>query len=383
MSSAHADTFHLKSGGSLEGKLLNADETPRRSYRIKLTAGGDLTLGANDVRKVVKLSLRQQQYQASLNELPDTVDAHMKMYQLCKKHSLTRERQFHLEQVIRIDPNHEQARSLLRYRRKRDGTWGKLEDIKKSEGKVKWKGKWVTEKEAKLAELTEQRKQQQIEWKKKIKRWRGWLSDSSRQNKAYAAFNSIDDPLAVAPLVELFRTDKNPRLRELLAEVLGEIGTPAAARALVDAAKQGGSREADDLRVMCVRILKRNKLHGVAPSFLPDLRSASNARVRRAGYAIGELGNESMLLPLIKALQTQHITEVGGRGNGGITARNGQFSVGRTKPKKVPVWRENKEVRDALAKLTDAPDFRYNQVKWLEWYARKSTPPSLDLRRDP
>lgn len=381
-SPAQADKFLLKSGGSLEGKLLNADESPRRSYRIQLATGGDLTLATNDVRKVEKLSLRQQQYKAALNSMADTVDAHMKMYELCKKHSLTRERQFHLEQVIRIDPKHERARSLLRYRQKPDGTWGKLEEIKKSAGLVKWKGKWITEKEAKYAELAEQRKQQQIEWKKKIKRWRGWLSDGSRQNKAIAAFNSIDDPLAVAPLVELFWDDKNPRLRELLAELFGRIGTPAAAQALAGAAKLGGTPDADDLRVMSVRILKRNKLHGVAPSFLSELRSASNARVRRAGYAIGELGDESMLLPLIKAVRTKHIVEVGGRGNGRINAGNGQFSLGRTKPKKVPVWRDNKEVRDALGKLSDAPDFGYNQGKWLEWYARKNTPPSLDLRRD-
>ena len=111
-SPAQADKFLLKSGGSLEGKLLNADESPRRSYRIQLATGGDLTLATNDVRKVEKLSLRQQQYKAALNSMADTVDAHMKMYELCKKHSLTRERQFHLEQVIRIDPKHERARSL-------------------------------------------------------------------------------------------------------------------------------------------------------------------------------------------------------------------------------------------------------------------------------
>ena len=377
----HADTIHLRSGGTLEGKVLNADESPRKSYRIRLDRGGDVTLEVSDVRKVEKLTRLQSQYRQMLQKMPDTVEAHMKMYELCKKHSLQKERQFHLQQVVRIDPDHEKARSLLKYKRTPDGGWAKVEEIKESAGFVRWKGKWVTPEEAQRAELAEQREAQQIEWKKKIKRWREWLG-GRRQSQALAAFKSIDDPLAVKPLVEVFTKDNNYAVREMIAEILGEIGTPAAAKALANAAMQGGGEDGTELRLLCVRILERNNLRGVASSFVPYLRNANNAYVRRAAYAIGELGDESMVLPLIKALKTKHIKLVGGAGDGRINVRNGAFSVGQSKPKKVPYWRDNKEVRDALAKLTDAPDFGYSQGKWLEWYHRKNTPPSLDLRRD-
>ena len=105
-------------------------------------------------------------------------------------------------------------------------------------------------------------------------------------------------------------------------------------------------------------------------------------RVRRAGYALGVLGDQAIVLPLIKALRTKHTTYVGGRGNGNINAGTGGLSVGRTKPKKVDEIRNNKEVLSALVKLTDN-DFDYNQQRWLDWYLSQTTPPNLDLRRDP
>ena len=123
-------------------------------------------------------------------------------------------------------------------------------------------------------------------------------------------------------------------------------------------------------------------MHGVAPAFVPSLRSSSNGEVNRAAYALGELGDESVVLPLIKSIRTRHIKLVGGKGNGRINAGNGGVSMGQTKPKKVPYWENNKNVLDALAKLTKAPDFGYDQGRWLEWYRRMKTPPYLDLRRD-
>ena len=81
----------------------------------------------------------------------------------------------------------------MKYKRTPAGGWAKLEEIKEAAGFVRWKGKWVTPEEAQQAELAEQRESQQIEWKKKIKRWRDWLGDRRKQNKAVASFKSIDD----------------------------------------------------------------------------------------------------------------------------------------------------------------------------------------------
>lgn len=378
----HADTFHLRSGGRLEGNLINPNEQPRNTYRIRLETGGDVTLEARDVSKVVKPTREQLVYRNTLKTMPDTVESHMKVYELCKQLSLTRERTFHLEQAIRIDPDYAPARQLLKYKQKSDGSWAKLEEIKEEAGLVRFGGKWVTQEEARLAELREQREEQQITWKKNIKRWRGWLGDRGRRSKALAAFNAIDDPLAVEPLVKMFQSDGSIAVREMIAEILGRIGTASATKALAQAALRGNSDAENDLRFLCVRLLQKNNRRSVASGFIPELRSSDNAIVRRAGYAIGELGDESAVLPLIKALNTNHTKLVGGKGNGNINAGSGGLSVGRTKAKKVNVSRSNKEVRSALVKLTNQ-DFEYNERKWLAWYQSKNTPPNYDLRRDP
>ena len=151
---------------------------------------------------------------------------------------------------------------------------------------------------------------------------------------------------------------------------------------LARVAMRGGNEQENELRLHCIRQLKKNNRHGIAPSFVSELQSKDNVRVRRAGYALGVLGDQAIVLPLIKALRTKHTTYVGGRGNGNINAGNGGLSVGRTKPKKVDEIRNNKEVLSALVKLTDN-DFDYNQQRWLDWYLSQTTPPNLDLRRDP
>ena len=119
------------------------------------------------------------------------------------------------------------------------------------------------------------------------------------------------------------------------------------------------------------------------PGFVGHLRSPNNTLVRRAGYALGELGDDAVTLPLIKALRTKHTQLVGGQGNGGINARNGGVSVGRTKPKKVDRYLKNKEVLNALVKIVGKDHGGYDQERWLNWYLARSTPPNLDLRRDP
>ena len=380
--SSLADTFHLKSGGTLKGKLLNAEEKPRKSYRIRLDKGGDVRLATRDVTRVQQESAKDLQYQSMLKEMPDTVDAHLNMAKFCKTQRMETERKFHLEQVLRLEPDHEHVRAVLKYKRAPDGSWAKIEEIRAAKGFVRHKGKWVTKEQALREEMAEKRAEQQIEWKKRIKRWRDWLGNSRRSSKGLAAFKSIDDPLAVAPLSEMFWEDENINVRELIAEQLGKIGGPSAAQVLARAAMQGGDRSTNELRRLCVRILRRSKMRGVASGFVPSLGSSSNSEVNRAGYALGELADESVVLPLIKALNTTHIKLVGGQGNGRINATRGGVSMGQSKPKKVPVSRENKDVRDALVKLTDGVDFGYNETRWLQWYAAKRTPPQLDLRRD-
>ena len=378
-----ADTFRLSSGGEIQGQLLNADEQPRRSYRIRLAAGGDVTLDARDVKQVVQPSANQQRYLDLLKQMPsDSAAMHWMMAEQCTKLSLPRERTFHLEETIRHDPNHEKARLALKFKRKEDGSWAKLEEIKAEAGLVRRNGRWVTKSEAELADAADERRHAKLDWQKKLRLWRNWLKHPKRRQKALDAISSIEDPLAAEALIKMFWSENNIALRELLAEVLGRLPSGRAATALAKAAMLGDSEAENDIRLHAIRQLDKNNRRSVASRFVSALRSNDNVQVRRAGHALGVLGDDAVVLPLIKSLRTKHTRLISGPGNGGINMRNGGLSVGRSKPKKVSEFRNNKEVLSALVKIT-RQDFGYDQRKWLNWYLSRSTPPKLDLRRDP
>ncbi len=48
-----ADIFMLHNEGQVRGQLVNADESPRRSYEVRTPGGGQLTLDATQVKKIV------------------------------------------------------------------------------------------------------------------------------------------------------------------------------------------------------------------------------------------------------------------------------------------------------------------------------------------
>ena len=50
---AAGEVFVLSNGGRVEGELLNADEKPRTSYKIKLASGGQLSFEASQVKQVL------------------------------------------------------------------------------------------------------------------------------------------------------------------------------------------------------------------------------------------------------------------------------------------------------------------------------------------
>ena len=251
--SAPAETFQLRSGGRVEGRLLNADERPRKTYHIRLLAGGDVTLDAKDVAKVVQPTPAKRQYLDLLKRMPsDTAEMHWKMSEACAKWNLSRERKFHLERAIELDPDHEQARRALKYKKQPDGSWATIEQIRTAAGQIKYNGKWMTPAAARIAEAKEEQKATEIAWKKKLRMWRGWLRDGGRRKEtALEAIEAIDDPLAAKPLSEMFWSDSSQDMRFLIADVLGRIESGVAMGTLAKAALDGDNKNDNEVRLLC------------------------------------------------------------------------------------------------------------------------------------
>ena len=145
-SSLNADTFQLSSGSTLSGKLLNPDQDPRINYQIE-TPFGKVTLDGKQVIKVTSKPLVLQQYEASVASLPDTVEAHLDMANKCKAVNLLEQHDFHLQQVLRLEPDHAVVRQKLGY--VRVGTEWRREDVlMRQQGYIRHGGRWRTVQES-------------------------------------------------------------------------------------------------------------------------------------------------------------------------------------------------------------------------------------------
>jgi len=126
--SVRGDTFILKDGRQIEGELLNAEQTPRMTFVVRTGAGIQLTLKADQVARVETKSLAERKYEEYVKLMRrDSPEDHWKMAEWCRKSGLDELRTFHMEQVLKYDPNHADARRGLGYSRL-DGKWVKPEE---------------------------------------------------------------------------------------------------------------------------------------------------------------------------------------------------------------------------------------------------------------
>ncbi|MEM7316776.1 MAG: hypothetical protein AAF497_26890, partial [Planctomycetota bacterium] len=112
---ASADLLILKSGGRIEGTVLNPDEEPREKFVVKLDTGGRVTLGVDKIGKFVPATEAQRWYRRNLAKMPPTAKANFKLAVESGRRGLKAERKFHLQETIRLEPNHKDARKLLGY----------------------------------------------------------------------------------------------------------------------------------------------------------------------------------------------------------------------------------------------------------------------------
>jgi len=382
---AFADVLTLRPDGRIEGQLLNPDRQPEEAYRFRTDDGVDLTLAPKQVKRLILDSPAERRYREYLPRMPATAEGNWKMAEWCAKHKLSRRRKFHLEQVIELDPNHEKAHRLLGYVQV-EGEWTLPADRMRQRGYVRHRGDWMLPQEKTLAESSQQYDAAVTQWKNDLKMWMGWLR-GRRHDEAIAKIEAIDDPLAAGAISELF-SKSNAVVRLMYVEVLDRLRTETSVMALVRAALEDSVEE---IRLASLDSLRRYGGIQAVPAFTERLRSSDNELVRRAAVALGQVGDQRAISPLIDALVTEHKQKIGGgnpgaigigfgdprSGNGGNTLSAG----GRPIIRKAHV--KNREVLDALVSLTDQSNYQlqYDKESWRNWYADQTTPRGINLRR--
>lgn len=153
-----ADTVHLKSGGTVDGSIVEKND---KSVTIK-TKFGVQTISMADVAKIEAKAAPEEEFKKRRGSVAaNDAKALFDLYLWAKSEGLKNQATQVLRDILKIDPDHENARTLLGYV-KFDGKWvsekekQKLEADsvraeKEKQGLVEYKGEWMTpaEKEAK------------------------------------------------------------------------------------------------------------------------------------------------------------------------------------------------------------------------------------------
>ncbi len=374
-----AEVLVLKSGGKIHGDWLNPDQSPRKSYLFRVAAGGQLTIAGEQVDRVLQLTLAEQRYAKFLPNMPDTIEGQWKMAQWCKKNGLEKQRQTHLEAILKADPEHVEARRGLGFSR-RDDRWIKTDEYMREQGFVRYRGSWRLPLDVQREQQKKSVEEVEKKWRHDLKIWRGQIG-KRRGAGALERISSVRDPFAAPAMAYLLDNESNPQLKEAYIGALATMNSSVATSALV---KHSLEQRDERIRDLCRDALKRRGGRASMHSFIKALSSSENYRVNRAAAALASVGDRNAVLPLIDALVTTHKYKVGGGGAGMTTSfGNGGsgLSTGGNKPKIVTQLYQNRAVLAALVVLTDGANLGYDKAAWRRWYTRSTAPAGLTLRR--
>jgi hypothetical protein len=379
-----AEVVQLRSGGRVEGTILNPDESPRTKYVIETASGARITLDAPVVKQVLRRSPDQEEYARIRPTFPDTAEGHWELAQWCTQRRLFNERQHHLEKVIEHDPAHAESRRLLGYQLK-DGQWQTQADIMLSRGYQLYEGQWRTPQDVSIRERRKNREAAEVEWAINLRRSHKALtgSDAARAAQAQEQILAASDVHAAPALVELLKKEQLQPIRKLLVDALAGNRSGTATAALMECAVKDADRE---IRERAIDALLARKHPDMVRQLAEALQSNDNAEVNRAAGLLAALDYETAISPLIDALVTTHKQQINtnqGQINAGFSpGRGGGLSFGGRGPKVVRYPMQNPDVLSALVDLSGGQNFDYDKRAWRAWYANTLRVEAVNIRRD-
>jgi hypothetical protein len=170
---ARAEVFVLKSGGRVEGEFLNPGREPGSAFELRTDEGLRLSLGEDLVHRVIVKSDVEKEYEAAALTMGSGVDDHWAMAEWCKDAGLVSQRKRHLAEVIRLEPDHKEARTALGYSLY-GHKWMTQEEYLNSRGYVRYKGSWWTRQNMALDIAGQEHEEAVKKWRRQIKIW--WTS---------------------------------------------------------------------------------------------------------------------------------------------------------------------------------------------------------------
>ncbi len=429
---ASADYIILRSGGEIRGELLSdPNQRPSRPSGIKsktagaaekggpaergeivsirTLSGATVAVGQREVESIVRRKMILEEYESLRRAAPNTVEAQWDLAEWCRQKSLPKERESHLRTVVALDPDHVAAHRGLGHMKDRQGQWATHDEVMLSRGYVKHKGKYILPQELELLQQDERTSEAEKAWFKKVRTWHLWLEGdrADRQAEALTQLRAVQDPDAVPALSKYFTAAPNEDQRMLYVEILTRIFGDKPVTQLV---QQSLWDESQAIRKAAVAGVRQKDASKALPFYLRALKSGYNIIVNRAGDALGQLGNDTVVPQMIQALVTRHVyTELVPDGGIGATTGGGmvpgqpvlpanidlllaagqlpqgvrvEYPGAPVRMKEITYEKDerNASVLEALNALT-GQDFGYDEVAWRKWFNAQHNSPGAKKKK--
>ena len=394
------DRVKLRSGSGIDVRLIDEMKTENRSFVIFETEnGGIVKLDQKYVSTVLAQDADQRRYAKMRDELPVNVEANWEIINWCKSQTRGRTKfkdqiQYHLENIIALDPNERKARQLLGYE-DFNGQWSLKELRYRKYGYVRDNANWVPELVSKIEKHADQRDAQVASFREQFSKWnleirRSRMSAAELERMLY----DVVTPESANFVFEEGGKKKGQPLvlRKMFVEAFGRTPARASAGALVFYAITDQDPE---LRERAITLLLQPEFdQDFAMSRMMSFLDSKNFEYsQRAGSGIGQLSTVEgadvvgVLMPLIDSLvSVREVPRPGatqaGRLNTGFDSLGGtSFSTGGG-PQTIKKEVSNKLSLNAL-KLITGKDFGFNEELWRNYFVDTYTVSADGVRNDP
>ena len=394
------DQIELRSGSDIDVRLIDQTETENRRFVIfKTENGGIVKLDNKYVSTVLPADGDQRRYTKMRDELPATVEANWEIIDWCKSQTRGRTKfkdqiQYHLENIISLDPNDRKARQLLGYE-DFNGQWSLKELRYRKYGYVRDNANWIPMLALNIEKNTDQREAKVASFREQFSKWNREIR-KARMSAAELERMLYD---VVTPESAAFVFDEGGKkkdqpliLRKMFVEAFGRTPARASAGALV---YFGITDQNDELRERAITLLLQPEFdQNYAMARLISFLDNKNFEYsQRAASAIRQLSTVEgadvvgVLMPLIDSLvSVREVPKPGatqaGRLNTGFDNLGGiNFSSGGG-PQTIKKEVSNPLSLNALKQIT-GKDFGFNEELWRNYFVDNYSVSADGVRNDP
>jgi hypothetical protein len=297
--SSSADRLTLRGGGVLEGVVLPESAANDTLQVLTRSSARPFPIERAKVLEVETVEDALREYLHRREAARDSAEQEYALGAWCEENGLTGPAQVHFQETLRLDPRHELAHKKLGHVL-HDGRWITYDELRRSRGLVKYRGKWISPEEKREIDAKEEFSAEQKSWLRRLKVLRQkWLFGAEDERAgALEQLETIRDPAAVAALVQTFGADPEPvriELARLVALVPGPEATAALARLIL-------SEPVVPVRQATLRELVARDQADFVPRLLSALKSSDPLVVGRAAWALAALKVASAVPRLIPVL---------------------------------------------------------------------------------